>query len=221
VRDPHDFSGVWLNATVDTILHPDEGAREDGLLPFNREGEKIFYYRIKSNFDGKTVADSSLYCRPFSLPRIIALPAPLQMIQDQSHLWQFYQDRVRTISLNAEHPKDLKPSYTGHSIGRWEGNTLVIDTIGISGKTTWMDHGGSPASNKLHVVERWTKAADGSYIDNVVTFDDPVYYTRPFTVKLKYMWHSDMTLGDGHCEDNPRLTIYKGIMYNGEKPPRE
>jgi hypothetical protein len=79
-----------------------------------------------------------------------------------------------------KHPEDPSPTWYGHSIGRWEGPTLVIDTIGLNDKF-WMDRNGTPHTEQLHLVERWTRDTFIS-MQRAVTVDDPGAFTRPFTV---------------------------------------
>ena len=85
---------------------------------------------------------------------------------------------TRRIRLNTEHPSDLEPSYVGHSVGRWEGNTLVIDTIGFNGNFE-LDAMAQPTSTRLHTVERLTKSADGKRVALEVTITDPEHYSEP------------------------------------------
>jgi len=78
------------------------------------------------------------------------------------------------------HPEDPTPGWYGHSIGRWDGDTLVIDTVGLHDKF-WLDEDGAPHSEQLHMIERWTRDTFTT-LDRAVTIDDPGTYTRPFTV---------------------------------------
>jgi len=87
----------------------------------------------------------------------------------------------RQIFLNEhEHPKDLDPTWYGHSIGKWEGDELVVDTIGFNGKT-WLDLAGHPTSDQLHVIERYSRP-DFGHLKLVITIEDPVMYTKPWEV---------------------------------------
>ena len=89
---------------------------------------------------------------------------------------------VRRIRMNGSHPQTLEPGYVGDSVGRWEGSTLVVDTLGFNGYAE-LDARGQPTSPQLHTVERFTPSADGNSIDIEVTIEDPEYYTQPFTIK--------------------------------------
>ena len=88
----------------------------------------------------------------------------------------------------------------GHSIGRWDGDTLVVDTIGLNDKT-WLDTAGHPHSDALHVVER-IRRVDHDTLENTLTFDDPKTYTKSWTSTIIYKLHPDWSLReDIVCED--------------------
>ena len=85
----------------------------------------------------------------------------------------------RTVYMDGrEHPKDLEPSYYGHSVGHWEGDTLVIDSVGFN-ESFWMDRRGMPHTNQLHTIERFTRK-DAETITFEITVDDPGAYTAPW-----------------------------------------
>jgi hypothetical protein len=207
------LTGTWKAALSRIYLMPDEGARADGLAPYRPDAEKIFNYRLKMSFDGRPVAESVVYCRPGGLVHGLTTPPyPIQMFHSQDKIWQLVGDRdVRVIYLNQDHPKDLKPSYMGHSVGRWEGNTLVVDTIGFK-DGAWLDREGSPASQRLHVVERISKAEDGSSFNDDITVDDPEYYTQPFTIKVKFLWHPDIKPWNAFCEEDRHIFVVHGLQ---------
>src|SRR5919201_938294 len=81
-----------------------------------------------------------------------------------------------------KHPEDPDPTWYGHSIGHWEGDTLVVDTVGLNDKF-WFDFRGHPHTEKLHTIERWTRKDLGTLVSEI-TIDDPVMYTKPFTVSF-------------------------------------
>jgi hypothetical protein len=222
VHDPRDLHGIWQPNKAFQILRPDEGAGENGLLPYRPDAEKLLMYSLKMNIDGFPIAEPPIYCRPLG-PQTVAHPIPFQIFQEGNEIWQVFGmewSTIRVIHLNQEHPRNLKLSYQGHSVGHWEANTLVIDTIGFNAKTTKLDFAGSPHSNKLHLIERWTKSEDGSYIDFAATYDDPVDYIHPFTVKYRYIWRPKTSIGDSACEGNPRSTIVKEVVYDGVRPAK-
>ena len=128
-------------------------------------------------------------CLPMGVPR--TTPFPFRFVQN-------YTDKHAVAPLHpgrGEHPHatvrfswtagsiradELDSTWLGHSIGRWEGDTLVIDTVGFNDKF-WFDRRGHPHTEQLHTIERWTRK-DMGHMENVVTIDDPGAYTKPFTV---------------------------------------
>jgi hypothetical protein len=109
----------------------------------------------------------------------------------------------RTIYLDGRaHPKDLEPSYYGHSVGRWEGETLVVDTVGYNTRF-WMDREGSPHTERLHLIERFTRV-DFNSLKYEVTIDDPGAYTAPWTGGFFLRWSPGLELFEYICQDNNR-----------------
>jgi len=143
----------------------------------------------KTMYGGNTNLDPQLDCKPMGLPRgafgimqIIATPKTVGILYEASP-GPYY----RVIYLDGrQHPKDFDSSYYGHSIGHWEGDTLVVDTVGLNDET-WL--GGSQTgsakhtsihSDKEHVVERWTRKGDVISMSAVV--EDPIMFTRPWVL---------------------------------------
>jgi len=93
--------------------------------------------------------------------------------------------QVRHVYLNVPHSKTVKPSWYGESVGRYDGDTLVVDTIGLNTKTV-VDNYRTPHSEKLHVVERWKLIEDGKTLEVTFTVDDPDTYEKPWTAKQRY-----------------------------------
>ena len=115
------------------------------------------------------------------------------------------------------HPDDLEPSWMGHSIGRWDGEMLVVDTVGTNGLTRAMNGVGSnaavsaddrnprlPASDQLHLVERLRLVADGEILEDAITITDPKTYTSPFTVRHYWQRRPDLDVMEYYCAERPR-----------------
>jgi len=129
-----------------------------------------------------------------------------------------------------EHPPDLEPSWMGHSIGRWEGDVLVVDTIGTSGRTRGMNGVGSnaqvssddrnprlPVSDQLHLVERLRLVADGEMLEDEMTITDPMAYTEPIVVKHYWQRRPDIEVLEYVCGERPRAS---DEIYVEGKPQR-
>ena len=105
----------------------------------------------------------------------------------------------RTVFMDGrEHPKDLTPTYYGHSIGKWEGDTLVIDTVGFN-ESFWLDRRGMPHTEKLHTIEKFTRT-DANTIRYEATIDDPGAYTAPWTGGFTLRWEPNMELFEYVCQ---------------------
>jgi hypothetical protein len=125
----------------------------------------------------------------------------------------------RIFTDGRDHPPDLEPSWMGHSIGRWEGDVLVVDTIGTSGRTRGMNGVGSnaqvsaddrnprlPVSEQLHLVERLRLVADGDILEDEMTITDPKAYTKPIVVKHYWQRRPDIEVLEYVCGERPRAS---------------
>ena len=164
------------------------------------------YKESKPGYGPRATPDSHdpiLKCLPPGVPRILLIPFPMEIVQTPTEVLMIfeYDHYVREIDLDRkEHPKDLSPTWMGDSIGRWEGNTLIVDTVGFNDKS-WLDQIGHPHSDALHIVER-IRRADRDTLQVNLTFEDPKAYSKPWTgqqtFKLRPGWHRIEYV----CEDN-------------------
>ena len=107
----------------------------------------------------------------------------------------------RTIYMDGRsHPKDLAPGYSGHSIGFWEGDTLVVDTVGFN-EGSWIEAEGFPHTEKLHLIERFTRS-DFNTLKYEVTVEDSGAYTRPWSGGFYLRWNSGAELFEYICQEN-------------------
>jgi hypothetical protein len=147
-------------------------------------------------------------CKPSGGPRQWLTPYGAEMVEipDLQRIFIFDiggPHTYRTIFMDADtHPEDLEPSYYGHSIGRWEGDTLVIDSVGY-GERFWVDRGQTPHTEDLHMVERLTRTSLTN-MDYEITIEDPNVYTEPWTASLNVRWLADRELFEYICQDNNR-----------------
>jgi len=115
----------------------------------------------------------------------------------------------RTIYVDGRtHPAKVDKSYFGHSIGRWDGDTLVIDTVGFN-ESAWMDRFGMPHTDQLHTVERITRL-DFNNLDYSITVEDPGAYTAPWTSGYMKTWEEGTDLFEYVCQENnfgPQLMV--------------
>ena len=142
-------------------------------------------------------------CRPHGVPYVLQLNDTVQFLQtpDKTVFLYSREMRPRIIHMNAGHPDELEPTYYGHSVGHWEGNTLVIDTIGMN-DITWTDRFGTPHTDRIHVVERFTLTGPDE-IAVEFTVEDPGAFTMPWT-GLKGYRREDNPYLEQVCAENNR-----------------
>src|SRR6266700_6105259 len=170
-----DLSGVWRGGGPVQDLAV--GLTKGETIPLLPEAEKLMKSRQSKD-------DPEANCLPTGVPRIA--PYPWRILQTPTHVFFLFEGNIhsyRQIFLNqTKHPEDLDPTWYGHSIGHYEGDTLVIDTVGFNDRF-WFDFRGHPHSTKLHTVERYTRTNLGTLLVET-TITDPTYYTTPFTVSF-------------------------------------
>lgn len=115
------------------------------------------------------------------------------------------------------HPRDLDPSYYGHSVGRWEGDTLLVDSVGFN-ERFWMDREGTPHTRQLHLIERFTRT-DFNTLKYEVTIDDPGAYTAPWTGGFLLRWSPGAELFEYICQDNNKSPA--GMIGSGDSLSRK
>ena len=143
------------------------------------------------------------YCYPPGTPRIYLQPFPMQIVQTPKEVIILfeYDHTVRHIYTDGRpHSPDLTPSYMGDSIGHWDGDTLVVDTVGFNDKT-WLDRDGHVHSDQLHVIERFTRTGP-SDLQIAITMEDPKALVKPWQTTLYYQLKPDWNLMEQVCTDN-------------------
>ena len=142
-------------------------------------------------------------CLPPGTPRIYLQPFPFQIVQTPKEILMIfeYDHTVRQIFMDGRpHPEDITPSYMGHSIGKWDGDTLVVDTVGFNEKT-WLDRDGHPHSDQLHVTERFHRL-DRDNMTMDLTMDDPKALAKPWKSTLYFQLKPDWDIMELVCTDN-------------------
>lgn len=177
-----DLGGVWQGGGPVQDMEK-QGGLKPGEVPLLPWAKKLVDTRPLSE-------DPHAACLPMGIPRMAA-DYPWRFVQypthvKATHLFLLYEANIhsfRQIFMDGRpHPPDPDPTWYGHSIGRWDGDTLVIDTVGFNDKF-WFDWRGHPHTEQLHTIERWTRV-DLGHLVNEVTIDDPGAYARPFTLKF-------------------------------------
>jgi hypothetical protein len=178
MADGHpDLSGYWKGQRG---MVPGGNIAKDlpGLkLPLTPAGEAAWKHNVTATVDPEAL------CILGGIPRHNASGLPFEIVQSAKKVaflyWYSYY-RLIPIDATRKHSEDPDPSFFGEELGRWEGNTLVIDSVGFKDTQVWADENGSPHSDALHVVERWTRP-DADHIHVETLIEDSKFYTRPFT----------------------------------------
>ena len=153
-------------------------------------------------------------CKPSGGPRQFATPYGVDIVEIPELQRVYIMDvggphTFRVIHLDLkEHPKDLAPTYYGHSIGRWEGDTLVVDTVGFN-ERMWIDRGQAPHTEKLHLTEKFTRT-DMNSMTYELTVEDPGAYTAPWSRTSQMRFSANSELFEFICQDNnfaPELLV--------------
>lgn len=161
--------------------------------------------------------DPTVYCLPIGMPRAMAYNYPFEIVQTPQVVYILFEawQMQRRIFLDGRTRKEAAPlTYVGFSTGRYDGDALVAETIGISDKT-WLDNSGVPHSEALKVTELIRRAGPEK-LENALRFEDTKTFTRPWESKMTYVLHKDWEILEniGYCEDR-FLYNYKEKIFRG------
>jgi hypothetical protein len=189
-----DLSGVWspdrtFIYNIETALQPGE------KLPLQPWAEKLTAQRMSKD-------DPEANCLPTGVPRMA--PYPWRIVQTPTHIFFLFEGNIhsfRQIFLDGrKHPADPDPTWFGDSIGTWEGDTMMVDSIGFNDKF-WFDFAGHPHTEQLHIVDPYRRPNLGR-LEFEVTITDPGAYTRPFTMRGHSTLQPDAELLEYICNEN-------------------
>ncbi len=203
------LSGIWEPKTFG-IMVPE--------ATLSAAGQEISTRNAAAMQSGKIMQTAWVSCRPGAVSTMSMPREKIVILESGDEVTILFEmpRMVRRIRMNATHPAKLDASYVGDSIGRWEGNTLVVDTLGFNGYAE-LDARGQPTSPQLHTVERFTPTADGSSIDIETTIEDPEYYTKPFTIKRSWKKSPARHPYEFDCMENPREEDFENAYYLRER----
>ena len=215
-----DISGTWWVTKYDARLNIVGG----GPLPLNAMGKEAYAKNRAGLRDGSIVDAARKFCVPDGIPRVLANPYPFEIIQaPPGQITMVYElnHQIRTVAMDKKLPSYEElvpyPFYNGHSVGRWEGDTLVVETAGFNEKT-FLDAAGAPHSDMLKTTERWRKISP-TQLENVVTISDSYYYTRDFQVRFLYNLRNEVRLEDYVCGEPHRdISKVPGVQIPPQVP---
>ena len=195
-----DLTGIWVPEPpkVRNIA----GDLKPGELSVQPWAQKLFDERKTGEL---SALDPAANCLPQGVPRINSVPVPFKIFQEPNVVVILYEEfgQFRQIFLDGRSlVKDPNPQWYGYSLGKWDGDTLVVESSGFSAKA-WLDQLGHPATESLHVTERFHRR-DLGHMDIAATIDDPGAYTKPWTYTQPVTLMVDTELMEDICNENNR-----------------
>jgi hypothetical protein len=199
--------GIWVYNTFGADIAV--GLKKGEVMPLLPSAKTLMASRTDAD-------DPENWCLPPGVLRYS--PYPFRFIQNYTHKrpthMYILSELMRTFRQvfmdGRKHPPELDPTWFGHSIGWYESDTLVIDTVGFNDKA-WFDRKGTPHTEQLHTVERWTRVDSGHLVEEV-TLEDPGAFSRPFTVTFQAtLSNPGDELIEYVCQENNQYGIASGV----------
>src|SRR5436309_5671109 len=190
-----DLSGVWRGAGPLYRFNIAQDLKPEDIQPW---AEELFLKRVRDSRKDSPLAR----CLPVSVPfhnffnltQIVQTPRLIMILYESPN------SPHRTIFMDGrELPKDPNPTWLGYSVGRWEGDTLVVTSIGFN-ELGWLDVDGNPQTESLKLTERYMRKDFGHMVLDV-TFEDPKVFTRPFTLHMDKTLSPDNEILEDVCEN--------------------
>src|SRR5262249_14737561 len=203
--------------------YPHVGNNQNGLQPTERIADVTnpilkpwaaaqMKQRNEEILKGKRGFVAQSRCWPGGVPAQMLYPAePIFFIQTPKEVWIIWQrdQHVRRIYLNRAHSANPKPTWMGESVGHYEGDTLVVDTIGIiAHPRSYVDNYRTPHTKDLHVVERWKLAEGGNRLEMDVTVDDPGTFNAPWSGRLHWQKVKRGAMIESICAENNNANYF-------------
>jgi hypothetical protein len=180
-----------------------------GDLPLTAAGKAAYEKNMAGLKDGSITDAARKFCVPDGLPRSLATPYPFEIIQappGQVTIIHELNHEVRVVAIDKPLPtvkeQEVFPFYNGHSIGHFEGDTLVVYTVGFNEKTL-VDATGAPHTDEMTTMERIRRISP-TELEDVITIHDPEYYTRDWQARFVYKLRNDVRLEDYVCGEPHR-----------------
>ena len=176
------------------------GGRGEGPMPYQPWAAAVFEYRRVNELEPHA------RCKPSGVVREFQTPYGVDFVDIPDSKVIYIMDvggphTFRTIYMDGRaHPKDLLPTAYGHSVGKWEGDTLVIDTVGFNEKF-WLDRAGSPHTDRMHLTEKFTRTNKTALRYEYIV-DDPAAYTATWSRVANFAYRSPDELFEYICQDN-------------------
>lgn len=194
--------GVWSLPWVSNFANARDVPQ---LAPWKPWVKAMWEYHKKTD----SRYDPEGFCLPPGGPRAMATPYPAEIVQNRDRIFVIFEGGGhvwREIHMDGrEHPDDVNPTYFGHSVGRWDGDTLIIDTVGFNEKS-WLDYSGHHHTDQLHTVEYITRPYKEKMHYRVL-IDDPGAFNEPWMAEWDIRWSEGQELQDYICQENNRFLL--------------
>ena len=213
-----DLTGVWAPFTGGRGGDPKIAPPPAGQLVLKPEYAKPYEARRAAEAEaskrGEQLATGGAQCIPYGVPTMMAVAVyPVEMIQTPKQVTIISEafSEVRRVYMNVPQApiEDVAPGYYGRSVGKWEGDTLVVDTVGI--KPTVAGYRGMPHSEKMRITERF-KLITPDVLHDQITIDDPVVLEKPMVYTLAYRRMPDYEMVEFVCDNNREYVDEKGVV---------
>jgi hypothetical protein len=211
--DPRDLRGVWRSRPPPGTF-PLQLARDP---PLTAEARAQAEHQREMAAKGTPLATPHVMCRPAGVSQEIVPIAPVYILQNDEKIVFIVTDEIRDVRqafFADAHPANVTPTYGGDSIARWDGDVLVVDTIGFNGRG---ELGGTFHGTGLHLVQRFGKSADGKTLHVEATIEDPETLTEPLVVQVDWTWLPGRQPLEFDCEENPREDNFADLQFDGEQ----
>ncbi len=194
-----DLSGYWKGTRETKPVGNMAKDLPDHKFPFTPAGEAAWKHNVTATIDPESL------CIIGGIPRHNASGLPFEVLQGKNKVaflyWYTYY-RLIPIDAARKHSEDPDPSFFGEELGRWDGDALVIDSIGFKDTQVWLDENADPHSDALHTVERWTRP-DGDHIHVDTVIDDKKFFTRSFNYQRTWvLGKPDEEIHEYSCSEN-------------------
>ena len=211
-----DLTGVWgVAANIDYFTKDVPPFTEWGAARYKvaREGTRTPLDQGREDVDPML----SPYCMVPGFPRIYLRPSPVEIAQTRDRVLMLFEVNTtwRVIYMDGrEHPQGAPPTWMGHSVGRWDGDTLAVETVAMN-ELTWLDSMGTPHSDALRIDERIRRVAEDR-MEMDLTFEDPKAYTRPWRGTRNWVLKPDWQLMEYGVCDTPATDLYLEEVVQGK-----
>ena len=190
-----DLSGIWNGAGPMYRFNIAQDLQPEDIQPW---AEALFLQRVRESRKDSPLAKcmpvSVPYHQFFNMTRLVQTPTLLVVMHESPNS----PHRV-VFTDGRDLPTDPNPTYMGYSVGKWEGETLVVTTAGFNDKG-WLDSAGHPQTESLRVIERYRRR-DFGHMDFEITIEDPKVFNKPFTIKTQRLLQADTELLEDVCEN--------------------